>query len=200
MSLSWYEMIYIVIEDFHHMAQTYPKNLINCFFKTSQIVPTASVVVVVVVIGKFPLWSVSSVPFCLWKWEYFCVVEFSLSMGSSACFCWDVCVSVCYSAWVCVFHVGHPMGTKRAVCSPSGAEMYTLDNRRLQFSIGAAFLIVPHVQWAFLSLSFCLCVSFSLYSKTMFLMRDWRKKILIGCWRPSHCSSVSSCLTARYHQ
>lgn len=67
--------------------------------------------------------------------------------SSGTCLCWNVCVSMCISAWVCVFHVGHPMGTKRAVCAPSGAEMYTSDNRRLQsFSIGAALLIVPHTQ------------------------------------------------------
>lgn len=56
------------------------------------------------------------------------------------------CVFHCVNLHGCVFHVGHPMGTKRAVCAPSGAEMYTSDNRRLQSSIGAAFLIVPHVQ------------------------------------------------------
>lgn len=58
-----------------------------------------------------------------------------------------VCASMRISAWLCVFHVGSLMGTKRAVCASSGAEMYTSDNRRLQsFSIGAALLIVPHVQ------------------------------------------------------
>lgn len=74
------------------------------------------------------------------------------------------------------------MGTKRAVCAPSGAEMYTSDNRRLQSSIGAALLIVPHAQWAFLSLSVFLSVSFSLYDhiQTVFLMRDWKNWILIG--------------------
>ena len=92
-----------------------------------------------------------------------------------------MCVWMCISALVCVFHVGHPMGTKRTVCAPSGAEMYTSDNRRLQsFSIGAALLIVPHTQWAFLSLSVFLSVSFSLYDhiQTVFLMRDWRSLIL----------------------
>ena len=95
-----------------------------------------------------------------------------------ACVC--VC-SMCISAWVCVFHVGHPMGTKRAVCAPSGAEMYTLDNRRLQsFSIGAALLIVPHAQWAFLSLSVFFSLSFSLYDhiQTVFLMRVWKNVLM----------------------
>ena len=134
----------------------------------------------------------------------FCsVVSWNLSSGS--CLCWNVCVSMCISAWECVFPVGHPMGTKRAVCAPSGAEMYTSDNRRLQSSIGAALLIVPHAQWAFLSPSVFLSVSFSLYNhiQTVLLMRDWRNRILIGCLDPdvsvttrlyvvvSHCVTIS---------
>lgn len=79
---------------------------------------------------------------------------------------------MCISAWVCVFHVGHLMGTKQAVCAPSVAEMYTVDNRRLQsFSIGAALLIVPRAQWAFLSLSLCLSLFMSIY-------REWSNHIL----------------------
>lgn len=82
-------------------------------------------------------------------------------------FCVEMCALQFVAALVCVFCVGHPLGTKQAVCAPSVAEMYTSYNRRLQSSIGAAFLIVPHVQWAFLSffLSF-LSVSVPLHNPT----------------------------------
>lgn len=82
-------------------------------------------------------------------------------------FCLEMCALQFVAALVCIFCVGHPLGTKQAVCAPSVAEMYTSYNRRLQSSIGAAFLIVPHVQWAFLSffLSF-LSVSVPLYKHT----------------------------------
>lgn len=115
--------------------------------------------------GRMLVWTLPSSEAKLW------------CMFVLECVCFNVypCMGVCFSC------VGHPMGTKRAVCAPSGAEMYTSDNRRLQsFSIGAALLIVPHTQWAFLSLSVFLSVSFSLYDhiQTVFLMRDCRNLIL----------------------
>lgn len=61
-------------------------------------------------------------------------------------FCVEMCALRFVAALVCIFCVGHPSGTKQAVCAPSVAEMYTSYNRRFQSSIGAAFLIVPHVQ------------------------------------------------------
>lgn len=99
---------------------------------------------------------------------------------------------MCISAWVCVFHVGHLMGTKQAVCAPSVAEMYTVDNRRLQsFSIGAALLIVPRAQWAFLSLS----LSFSLYEHIQRMEQshsDW------CCAIPSHITASTRYLTRHW--
>lgn len=57
-----------------------------------------------------------------------------------------VCVFVCTCVFVqeCELACGHKAG---CVCAPLGAEMYTLDNRRLDAdSIGAALLIVPQIQ------------------------------------------------------
>lgn len=107
----------------------------------------------------------------------------SLSPSSAPCLCWNVCVSMCFSAWVCVFHVGHPVGTKRAVCAPSGCW-------NVHFGQQAASVLnrscPSYCTSRTMSFSLSLSESFSLYDhiQTVFLMRDWRNRILIGCVDP----------------
>lgn len=109
------------------------------------------------------------------------------------------CVYRCVSLPGCVFfHADHRMGTKPAVCAPSSTEMYTWDNRRLQsFSIGAALLIVPREQWAFLSPSvlFSLCVFLSnAHVQTACLMIKWTNQMHVRVeQKPDPCSITPMC-------
>lgn len=95
------------------------------------------------------------------------------------------------------------MGTKQAVCAPSSTEMYTWDNRRLQSSIGAALLIVPHEQWAFLSPSvlFSLCVFVSNdHVQAACLMIKWTNQMHICVeQKPDPCSITPLCSNKLSH-